>query len=170
MNHLPTFERSLSNVYDTDIPSIPFYITYITYIWILLYYYQISAAAENTMGKLQRVRCNSYSLGVSKVRDMFRSRGGPIGDGGGGGSDRNSRSNSRSSNRCRQSTRSVRFSPLKTPNDPDPDLMTPNATDNATKEAVDGADAGLGACASPQVMEMSLIRAKSEPSGIAKVV
>ena len=169
MNHFPTFERSLSNIYDADIPSIPLYITYITYIWIFLNYYQISAAAENTMGKLQRVRCNSYSLGVSKVRDMFRSRGGPTGDGG-GGSDRNSRSSSRSSSRCRRRTRSVRFSPLKTPNDPDLDMMTPNATDDATKKAVDGAEAGLGACASPQVMEMSLIRAKSEPSGIAKVV
>ena len=33
MNHFPTFERSLSNIYDADMPSIPLYITYtcITY-------------------------------------------------------------------------------------------------------------------------------------------
>ena len=40
---------------------------------------------------------------------------------------------------------------------------TTNAVNDA--EAVEGAD-----CGSPQVMEMSMIRAKSEPSGIARVV
>ena len=134
------------------------------------------------MGKLQRVRCNSYSLGVSRVRDMFRgSRGGP-GDADDGGSDgRNSISRSRS----RQRTRSVRFSHLELEDDFALTMMTtttaatrPNATDGDDGAAlaaggmktVEGAASEAGAGASPQVMEMSMIRAKSEPSGIAKVV
>ena len=138
--------------------------THIPFSYMDLLYYQISAAAENTIGKLQRVRCNSYSLGVSKVRDMFRSRG---------GSGRNSGTSSRS----RLRTRSVRFrEQLGLGLEDDFSLMTATTaaaaaatttTTNAVNEAkaVEGAD-----CGSPQVMEMSMIRAKSEPSGIARVV
>ena len=132
--------------------------THIPFSYMDLLYYQISAAAENTIGKLQRVRCNSYSLGVSKVRDMFRSRGG-----------------SGTSSRSRLRTRSVRFrEQLGLGLEDDFSLMTATTaaaatttTTNAVNEAkaVEGAD-----CGSPQVMEMSMIRAKSEPSGIARVV
>ena len=137
--------------------------THIPFSYMDLLYYQISAAAENTIGKLQRVRCNSYSLGVSKVRDMFRSRG---------GSGRNSGTSSRS----RQRTRSVRFrEQLGLGLEDDFSLMTATtaaaAAATTTTNAVNDAEAVEGAdCGSPQVMEMSMIRAKSEPSGIARVV
>ena len=135
------------------------------------------------MGKLQRVRCNSYSLGVSRVRDMFRGSRGGDADGGGSSDGRNSSSSSRS--RSRQRTRSVRFSHLELEDDFALTMTTtttaatrPNATDGDDGAAlaaggmktVEGAASEAVAGASPQVMEMSMIRAKSEPSGIAKVV
>ena len=137
------------------------------------------------MGKLQRVRCNSYSLGVSRVRDMFRgSRGGPGDADGGGSSDGRNSSSSSSRSRSCQRTRSVRFSHLELEDDFALTMTTttaatrPNATDGDDGAAlaaggmktVEGAASEAGAGASPQVMEMSMIRAKSEPSGIAKVV
>ena len=91
---------------------------------------QISVGAENTMDKMNRARCNSYSLGVSQVRDMIRSR---------------------SARTTRQRTLGVRF------------RQGPEAIDDdaaAAAKSVKGRDSGVS-------MEMTMIRTKSEPTGIA---
>ena len=100
------------------------------------------------MGRLQRVRCNSYS----KVRGMMLRAG--------------SGKRGRSENRSREGTCSVRFSQFGREDGSAAAILVNNTA------RVDPEPGGRGGRpeASPMMMETSLIRSKSEPSGIANMV